>query len=194
MNKQLRPLFSAVQDAQLTQQRARQASLSISVGMVAQACQQQQTAHIGPASLAGTIIAVSATVPATFDLAGFTASGIDYVTITNVKTFPKIGSKRNVTDWVPINGDATHIIGTPNYGGGDMVVADVPSDAGVVILKAAEAAPNNLAMKITFPDSEVMYLWLLVSSFEYSFGDNSAVKELSVMLSVQKRPVIVAAV
>ena len=119
----------------------------------AQASQLQQTAHIGPAALAGTIFAVSATVPATFDAAGFTASGMDYVTITNVKSFPKIGSKRSETTWTPINGDSTHLFGTPNYGGGDVTVADVPGDAGVVILKAAEATPSNLAWKITFPDA-----------------------------------------
>ena len=38
-----------------------------------------------------------------------------------------------------------------------------------------------------------MYLWAGISSFEYGFGDNSAVKELSVMINVQKRPVVVAA-
>lgn len=173
-------------------------SFTSQAGVSQQFCQPAQTAHVGPVSLAGATFSVSATpVASPYDAAAFTASGIDYVAVGNVKSFPKIGSRRNVSQWTPISGDTTNIVSAPTFGSGDMVIADIPSDAGNVILKAAETGtsgqPYNLAMKITFSDGEVMYLLLLISSYEYSFGDNGAVKEITATVNVQKRPVVVAA-
>lgn len=141
----------------------------------------------------GTTYAISATLPATYDAAGYGATSIAYTSIGKPKTFPAFGSKRSLQEWAPISGPVEKGKGVPNYGGGQATFGDVPADAGQVILKAAEASANHYSMKLTFPDGEVQYLDVVVLSWELSSASNGAPVERMCDIQLCRAPVVVAA-
>lgn len=141
----------------------------------------------------GTTYAISATLPATYDAAGYGATSITYTAIGKVESFPEIGSTRNVQEFRPISGAIEKVKGSPNYGGGQMVVGDVPADAGQVIVKAAEASANHYSMKITYPDGEVHYLDVIVCGWRLVQAQEGGLLKRTADLQVCKAPVIVAA-
>jgi len=157
-------------------------------------CQQQQAAHTSAASFTDTIYAISASLPATYDAAGYGATTITYTAIGRVQDFPTYGSKRTVTKFTPISGAVEKLKGVADYGDGDLVCADMPTDAGQVILKAADASPNHYSMKITFPDGEIHYLDVINAGWALAPAKEGAVMTRTATLGICKAPVVVAAV
>ena len=150
-------------------------------------------AHTAVASFTDTTYAISAGLPATYDAAGYAATTITYTTIGKVSDFLPFGSKRNVNEFVPIAGAVEFTKGAPRYGNADMMMGDVPADAGQVILKAAEASSAHYSMKITYPDGEVHYLDVIVASWVLSGGKEGAPMVRTATIAVCKAPVVVAA-
>ena len=150
-------------------------------------------AHSSAASFTDTIYAISASLPATYDASGYGATTITYTVIGRVQDFTPYGSKRAVKKFNPIAGAVEKLKGAPDYGDGDLVCADMPTDAGQVILKAAEVSPNHYSMKITYPDNEIHYLDVLVSSWVLTPAKEGQVMLRTATLGVCKAPVVVAA-
>lgn len=150
-------------------------------------------AHSGIASFSDTIYAISASLPATYDAAGYAATTITYTAIGKVQSFPEFGSQSNVNEFIPINGAVEYFKGARRYGSGPMVVGDLPADSGQVLVKAAEAAQVPYSMKITYPDGEVHYLEVLVSSWKLSGAQEGTAMTRTADLSLMRAPVIVAA-
>lgn len=150
-------------------------------------------AHTAVATFTGAVYAISASLPATYDAAGYAATTITYTTIGKVQDFPAYGAKRSVNKFMPINGAVEKTKGTPDYGSGNIVVADVPADGGQVILAAADASSNHYSVKITYPDSEVHYLDVIVAGWELSAAKEGVPMLRTGMLEICKQPVIVAA-
>jgi hypothetical protein len=151
------------------------------------------TARTNVASQTDTTYAISATLPATYDAAGYGATTMIYTTIGKMQSVTPHGAKRPINVFTPINGPAEKTKGTPDYGNMDMVFGDVPTDAGQVIVKAAEASPNHHSLKITYSDGEVHFLDILVASFEYSGGAAGDAKTVTSQSGICRVPVIVAA-
>jgi len=153
-----------------------------------------QAAHTAVESYTDTVYAISATLPTTYDAAGYGLTSIVYTTIGKVKSFPEFGADRAVNEWKPIAGPIEKTKGTANYGGGPMVVGDMPADAGQVICAAANDSPNHYSIKATFPDGEITYFDCLVCSWKASAASEGAAKERTANLQFCKAPVTVAAV
>jgi len=151
------------------------------------------TAHTAVASHTDATYAVSASLPATYDAAGYAATTITYTAIGKVQDFLPYGSKRSVNEFVPIAGAVEYTKGAPRYGQGAMTMGDVPADAGQVILKAAEASSAHYSVKITYPDSEVHYLDVIVAGWELSGGKEGAPMLRTATVAICKAPVVVAA-
>ena len=151
-------------------------------------------AHTTVESYTDTVYAICASLPSTYDQPGYDASSLVYTTIGKVKTFPTFGSERPVKEWAPITGAIEKSKGAPNYGGGEMVLGDLPADGGQVILKAAEASPNHYSIKATFPDGEITYFDVLVCSWRASEASEGAFFERKANLQFCRYPVTVAAV
>jgi hypothetical protein len=151
-------------------------------------------AHTAAASFTGAVYAISASLPSTYDSSGYGATTMTYTTIGKVETFPEFGAQRQVNEFEPINGAVEYLKGTARYGSGDMVMADIPADAGQVILKAADASANHYSMKITYPDGEIHYLDVLVSAWKLTQAGSGQVMKRTATINVCKDPVIVAAV
>jgi len=150
-------------------------------------------AHTAAATFTDTTYAISASLPATYDAAGYGATTITYTVIGKVESFPEFGSERSINEFRPIAGPVEKVKGAPNYGGGPMVVADVPADAGQIIVKAAEASQNHYSMKLTYPDGEVHYLDVLVTSWRLTQAAEGGFMKRSANLQLCKIPVVVAA-
>ncbi|MEO8101330.1 MAG: hypothetical protein ABI790_02320 [Betaproteobacteria bacterium] len=157
-------------------------------------CQQQQVAHVGAAAATDTTYAVSVTLPATEDAAGYGLTSIVYTLIGRVQDFPSYGSKRALQTFTPIKGAAERSKGTPDYGEGDIVMADMPLDAGQIILKAAEASPNRYSIKAVSPDGEIDYFQVLVTSWELAAAKEGAFKLRTAHIAVQTKPVNIPAI
>lgn len=151
-------------------------------------------AHTAVASHTDAIYAVSASLPATYDAAGYGATTITYTTIGKMQEFMPYGSKRAVNEFVPINGAVEYTKGVPRYGQGSLVMGDIPADAGQVILKAADASSNHYSLKITYPDGEIHYLDIIVAGWELSGGKEGAPMIRTATVAICKAPVVVAAV
>lgn len=145
-------------------------------------------------SLTGATYAICATLPTTYDAAGYGLTSLTYTAIGSVETVTNYGSKRSVTNFIPINGAVQKVKGTPDYGVLTMTYGDVPTDAGQIIVKAAEASPNHYSLKITYADGEIHYLDVLCSSYEYEAAKAGDVKKVMATLNICMAPVIVAAV
>jgi len=152
-----------------------------------------QAAHTAVEGFTDTTYAISASLPATYDAAGYGATTITYTAIGKVESFMPYGSKRTVNTFKPISGAAEYTKGTPEYGQGDLVCGDVPADGGQVIVKAAEASANHYSLKITYPDGEVHYLDTIVSGWVLSGGKEGAPLLRTATLNICRAPVIVAA-
>lgn len=152
------------------------------------------TAHSSAASFTDTTYAISAVLPATYDAAGYAASTITYTIIGKVSDFPTYGSTRSESTFNPINGPVEKVFGTSNFGGGDLIMADIPADVGQVILKAAELTPNtHFSLKITLPDSETHYLDVSIGGWALSAAKEGSVMTRTAKMAIHKRPVVVAA-
>jgi hypothetical protein len=151
-------------------------------------------AHTAVASHTDAIYAVSATLPATYDASGYGATTITYTAIGKVSDFLPYGSKRSINEFVPITGAVEFTKGAPRYGQGDMMMGDIPADAGQVILKAAEASANHYSLKITYPDGEIHYLDIIVAAWTLSGGKEGAPMVRTATLGICRAPVVVAAV
>lgn len=150
-------------------------------------------AHTGVATFTDTIYAISATLPETYDAAGYGSTAMTYTEIGKVQDFMAYGSKRTVNKFNPVRGAVEKIKGTADYGDGDLVVGDVPADPGQIILKAADASPNHYSLKITYTDGEVHYLDIIVAGWMMSASKEGAVMTRTATLGICKAPVVVAA-
>lgn len=151
------------------------------------------TAHTDVATHTAATYAISAGLPATYDAAGYAATTITYTSIGKMAKFPTYGSRRAVTNFPMISEGIAKIKGAADYGGGDLMMADVPADAGQVILKAAEISSNHYSLKITYADGEVHYMDVLVHAWELSEGAEGAAMARTAAVAICRAPVVVAA-
>ena len=149
--------------------------------------------HTSAASATDTVYAISAALPATYDAAGYGSTAITYTVIDRVSDMLPYGSKRAVNKFQPIKGAVEKTKGSPDYGSGEMRMADMPADAGQIILKAAEVSPNHYSMKITYADGEVHYLDVLVTGWQLSGAKEGETLIRTASIEVCKAPVVVAA-
>ncbi len=150
-------------------------------------------AHTAIASHSDAIYAISAALPATYDAAGYAATTVVFTTIGKVESFPAFGSNQAFNEFVPVAGEVEPYKGARRYGGGPLVVGDVPADAGQVILKAAAASSNHYSVKATYPDGEIHYMDILVGSWELSPAAEGNAMKRTAEIRLCKIPVIVAA-
>lgn len=158
------------------------------------------TARSNIQSSAGTILQISATRPATFDSAGYSDTTIPWTTVGEVEDHGSHGVVAQIIEFTAVNDAVVQKLkGSKNYGTKNLVIGDVPSDAGQVILEAASESQNRYSARVVFPlgDGEVSaaihYMDVLVASAEHRVGTANDVRKYAVALALCKKPVKVAA-
>lgn len=144
-------------------------------------------------SLLGATLAISATLPATYDASGYGATAMVYTAVGQVENYGNYGVNASIAEFTPVDtGVTAKVKGPKNYGNMSLMIGNIPGDAGQVILLAASESANHYSVKITYPDTSVHYLDVLVSKFEWQDGSAGDVLKAAVDLALTRAPVIVA--
>jgi hypothetical protein len=158
------------------------------------------TARTDIQSTAGTKLYLSATRPDTFDAAGYASTDIIWTEVAEVETFGNHGATATIIPFTNVaNAVVQKLKGSKDYGVMDMMLGNVPSDAGQILLEAAMESNNKYSAKLVYPlgngeaTAEVHYLDVLVAKKENQDGAVNDPRKLSVQLAVCKKPVVVAA-
>lgn len=149
--------------------------------------------HVAADSHTDAIYLISAALPITYDAAGYGATTITWTAVDRVSDFIEYGSSREINKFTPIRGPIEFSKGVPDYGSGQMIMADMPADPGQILLKAADASQSHYSMKITYPDGEIHYLDTLISGWRLSAAKSGQFKMRNATVNVCKAPVVVAA-
>ena len=136
---------------------------------------------------------ISANLPVTYDAAGYADTDIIWTEITLVSEFPPYGAMSEVNRFTPIHGAIKKVKRTPDFGGGPMVYADLPSDAGQAIVLTASTSQAHYSIKVLNTDNELHYLDVIVTSCQLSKAASGDFKIRTAGVEVNKDPVIVAA-
>ncbi len=142
-------------------------------------------AHVGVASYTGNRYYISATLPDTYDAAGYQSTDIVWTEINDVSDFPAYGPKRATGTFTPINGNIGKFVGAPNYGSGSFTCADEPTDGGQVICAAAAATNGtHYSMKVVSPDTETDFLDVIIAGWELAPARENVAKTRTGTLEV----------
>lgn len=143
-------------------------------------------------SLAGATLAISASLPATYDAAGYGATGITYTAIGEIESFGAHGVVAAITEFTPVGTSVVaKVKGSKNYGTMSIVTAAMPSDAGQDIVELAAESTSHYSLKLTFPDTSIHYMDVLVSKFERAGGAVNDVDKRNIEFAICRKPVIV---
>lgn len=127
-------------------------------------------------TLSGTIVSISAGVPATYTQGGFEA--LSFTEIGELTT-PPTGGGRNYEDvtYTLLKERATvHLKGTYDENETTFNLVVRRSDAGQVILRAAHLSDDYYSFKIAYPDGDVDYYQARVFAIVDDQGDANAVR------------------
>lgn len=145
-------------------------------------------------SATGTRVGISATLPATFDTAGYDVSSIIFTPVGQVESVGNHGVSSAVTKFTPVDtGVVAKVKGSKDYGTLSLVMANLPSDPGQAILKTASEALSavHYSLELRYPDDEYHYFDVIVTKFEYVDGAANDVQKINVDLEICRKPVIV---
>ena len=142
--------------------------------------------------LATTTIAISASLPSTFDDDVSTGyPSVTYTTIGEVTDWSAGGKVFNVVTSNPIaQRNTDKYKGTVNNGADTFTVNRDDDDAGQVIVLAALASDNNYSFQITFSDSTVDYYTGKVVSFDTVAGGADSIVQRTIQVERTRDTVV----
>jgi hypothetical protein len=141
---------------------------------------------------AGTTLSASASLPATYDAAGYGA--LSWSPVGEITEIPAFGSVYNLITHMPL-GERRVVKRKGSVNDGSLTLnfaADV-ADTGQGVLKTAHTADTEISIKITYPDGEDDYFTGLVMGYQINPGNVDSIKSDSVTLELTTAPVNVAA-
>lgn len=151
-------------------------------------------------TLVGATLALSATLPATYDAAGYGATGVAFTTVGNVEDFGEHGGEASVSTFTAVgDGVVQKFKGSINYGSLALTLGAMASDAGQDLIDTAFASKNRYSCKIAYPartgesTGEIHYLDVLVTRRVWQDGAVDNVRKLSATFEICRAPVVVAA-
>lgn len=146
-------------------------------------------------SMVGRTLAISATLPATYDAAGYGATTVVYTAIGELETIGAYGLTKEVLEFAPIaTGVTTKLPGKINYGSIAVTGASMPSDAGQDIVRTATGSSARYSLKLTNPDTSIVYFDVLSIKDEDQGGGLSDVHKVNFEFAICRAPVVVAQV
>lgn len=144
-------------------------------------------------SFAGAVVSITATLPATYDSAGYEASVMNFTTIGEVESFGSYGVTAAVSEFTPVDTSiVTKVKGSKNYGNMDLTMACLPSNTGQDLVEAASESKNRYSLKVVFPDTSIHYMDVLVTKFEWAGGAVDDVRKVNASFAICRKQVQVA--
>lgn len=143
-------------------------------------------------SMVGRTLSISATLPATYDAAGYGATTVVFTAIGELETIGAYGLTKEIIEFAPLaTGVTTKLPGKINYGNLAVTGADMPSDAGQDIVRAAAASSSRYSLKLTNPDTSIVYMDVLSTKNEDQGGGLSDVHKVNFEFAICRAPVVV---
>ena len=144
-------------------------------------------------SMAGTTIAISDDLPATYDAAGYAATTVVFTAIEEVESISPHGLTKAVLEFTPVGtGVKTKMPGVKDYGNITVTAGFLPSGTGQDLVRTAAESTAHYSLKLTYPDTSVVYLDVIVTKDENSNGDIGAVHKTVFEFAICRAPVVVA--
>ena len=141
---------------------------------------------------AGATIAISASLPATQDEAGY--SGLTFDKIGEVESIGPYGITYNEVTYTALdNRRVRKFKGSYNPGNSDITLAIDREDAGQTTAKAARDSDAEYAFEITFQDGSIDYYTGRVMSFTTNIAGVDSMTMGSMQIGINSDPVEVAA-
>ena len=132
---------------------------------------------------AGTTIATSAVVPATFDSTGYAA--LTYSPIGEVVDVGELGRVYTLVTHNPVGNRSTQkLTGSFNEGKITLQIGLDSADAGQVLLKAACVLDSLYSFKMILQGGRIFYFQALVMSFKTSVGTVDNIIKATVELEI----------
>lgn len=150
-------------------------------------------------TMSGAVLSISATLPATYDAAGYGATAVSYTTLGQIEDHGNHGVTANVTTFTAVADSVVQKLkGAKDYGTKSLIVGYVPSDAGQDLVETAVESTDHYSVKVQYPagqgetTGEVHYLDVLVTKREFQDGSVDNVRKLAIDFAICRKPVIVA--
>lgn len=125
---------------------------------------------------AGTKLAIVSGAPATYDITGFAA--LSFVDVSDVVTLGEFGGSSQVVSFIGLTDVVEQKFkGSFNAGSMSINVGNDLTDAGQVVLSAGAKPTDNTihSVKVTFPNTLVVYFTCIVTGFNLSVPDANSV-------------------
>ncbi len=146
-------------------------------------------------TLSGAKLGISASLPTTYDVAGYDLSSLVFTPVGNVENYGNHGVVAAVTEFTPVDtAVVTKMKGSKNYGTMSVVIGNVPSDPGHALLKAASESNAHYSIELRYGDNEYHYIDAIITKFEYVDGTVNDAKKVNVDIAICRQPVIIAQV
>lgn len=149
-------------------------------------------------SLAGAVLSISATLPDTYDAAGYASTDIVWTAVGEIENHGNHGGTKTVTEFTPVDtAVVAKVGGSKNYGTKSLTIGNLTTDQGQALLRTAfEASNTHYSFKVVYSDGgattpETHYLDALVSKFENQDGAANDVRKVMCDLAICRKPVIV---
>lgn len=146
----------------------------------------------GAMTSAGTTLAISASLPSTYNETGFEA--VTYTDIGEVVTLPEYGKAFNLITHNPLSDRKTYKFkGSYNNGSVTVQIAKDSDDAGQVIVSAAADSDNSYSFEVTLNDGTVQYFTAKVMSYTTNVQDVNSITGSTMQIEIDSDVVEVAA-
>lgn len=137
----------------------------------------------GAMTSAGTVLAISATLPATYDDTGFSA--LTYIVVGEITDIGEFGKAFNLVTHNPLGDRKTYKFkGSYNNGSVSLTMALVEDDAGQIAMKTAEGSDNSIAVKVTLQDGTIKYFTAKCMGLNIAVGSVDSITTATTTLEV----------
>ncbi len=134
-------------------------------------------------SSAGTSIGISATAPATFNVAGYSA--LSFTNIGEITDLGEFGREYNLITHNPLFTRGTvKLKGSFNEGSISLQLGLDTDDAGQILAKAASVSDNDYSFKVTTQNGDDYYFQAKVMSFKVGVGSVDSVTTATITLEL----------
>lgn len=134
-------------------------------------------------TVAGTAVGVSAVLPATYNVVGYTA--LTFTNIGNIEDGGEHGREYAEVTFNPIDTRGTKKYkGSFNEGTKTLSIGYDSDDAGMIALKTGLASDNDYAFKVSYPNGDIDFFCAKVLTLTKATGGVDSMRMASVTLSI----------
>jgi hypothetical protein len=134
-------------------------------------------------SSAGSTLSLSAGIPATFNVAGYTA--LTWTAVGEITDLGEFGREFNLITHNPLGSRGTvKLKGSFNEGSISVSLALDTDDAGQILAKAAALSDNDYSVKIITQNGDDYYMQVKVMSFKVQVGSVDSVTSATMTMEI----------